>query len=913
MIKRIAQLLLALFLLVLAALIIIPNLYKSRLLQELQTAINSELNATLHFSDASLSLFHDFPNLSLEVEELSLTGTQEFAADTLFQTEKLSFTLSLTELLIRQNAQVEKIELLKPNLKAIVLENGQSNWEAMMEAGLSEPDTSSTSSGSGEFTLKQFLLHQAKISYTDHQSKLYFETAETDLSLQFHLKETIMDLLLDLSMKNLNLQASSMNLLSNATIDYSAGIEFDTEAFRFQFNENHAKINEFPLSLNGWIAMPNESIDMDLEVEIPSTEIKPLLSLLPPEFRADFNQIEAMGTLSFLLMAKGTYLDEQLPAFRAELKVANGFIQYPDLPQAINRLELDFVASNPGGTADQTHLNLKNLELLIGQNPLQARFTLTQALSDPNIDLYWNTNLQLEDFRSAMPLTNEVLEGNLTSEMEIRGKLSDWEQNRLENLYAQGSLSLKNFLFQTDELPHSIQIPQAEAELGTRNLIVRQALLQLGESDLEIQANLSNLMPWLLSAQATLYGNIDLKSNYWNADEWMSEDESATPSDTTAMSFVEVPQHIELTGNIKMDQVIYDQMTLGQVRGNLSIKDQRISVLPFELELFKAHVQLQGFYQSSASKQADLNMKFTIDGMEIEPAVKQFSNLGRLAPILAYTQGSIDAELQLTTEFDSLMNMNLDRTESSGLLRSNQLRIVQNNLFERLATISGREELREPELKNIQVRYRIENGNLFVEPVRWRILNRELEYSGNHYLAGTIDSRLLIPIPLNEAIGLLPELENNLPAEWLPTTNVPLYIHLEGPLNQPEFRFSLKESSKSGKEIIQNQVDKQIDKQKEALEKKAREILRKAEEQKKKVLEQADRAAKKLIQEADLQAEKLIREASNKSLLEKKLAEKAAQKIRDEARKKANDLKREANSQAEAIMNKAAKEVENLS
>jgi uncharacterized protein involved in outer membrane biogenesis len=86
--KGIAILLVALILLI----IFIPIIFKGKINQIVKEQANANLNAKLEFADLSLSLIRSFPALSVRIDELSLSGINEFENDTLvkfnyFQTD----------------------------------------------------------------------------------------------------------------------------------------------------------------------------------------------------------------------------------------------------------------------------------------------------------------------------------------------------------------------------------------------------------------------------------------------------------------------------------------------------------------------------------------------------------------------------------------------------------------------------------------------------------------------------------------------------------------------------------------------------------------------------------------------------------------------------------------------------------
>ena len=61
----------------------LPFLFSDRIAARVKTEVNSALEARVDWHGAGLSLFGDFPNLTLRLDDLSIAGKRLFAGDTL--------------------------------------------------------------------------------------------------------------------------------------------------------------------------------------------------------------------------------------------------------------------------------------------------------------------------------------------------------------------------------------------------------------------------------------------------------------------------------------------------------------------------------------------------------------------------------------------------------------------------------------------------------------------------------------------------------------------------------------------------------------------------------------------------------------------------------------------------------------
>lgn len=117
--KRILQGSLITILSLLILLITIPFLFKDKIVKMVVSGINKNINATLTYKDTDISLFTNFPHISLIISDIAVTNKEPFLGDTLFAAEKLYANMKITTLFKKENEAIE--------LQSIATKNGQIN------------------------------------------------------------------------------------------------------------------------------------------------------------------------------------------------------------------------------------------------------------------------------------------------------------------------------------------------------------------------------------------------------------------------------------------------------------------------------------------------------------------------------------------------------------------------------------------------------------------------------------------------------------------------------------------------------------------------------------------------------------------------------------------------------------------
>ena len=131
-----------------AAAALVPMLFKDKIKQALDKEIAKNINATVIYEtdDVSLSLFRDFPNMSLGVENLMVVGQDSFATDTLAKIPSFRMGLDLMSVIGGNQLKINNIKLENPTIRLLVLKSGKANWDIFIPDTATTADTDTTAS-----------------------------------------------------------------------------------------------------------------------------------------------------------------------------------------------------------------------------------------------------------------------------------------------------------------------------------------------------------------------------------------------------------------------------------------------------------------------------------------------------------------------------------------------------------------------------------------------------------------------------------------------------------------------------------------------------------------------------------------------------------------------------------------------
>ncbi len=938
--KRLLLILGLLILLLVGTAIAVPFLFKGKLLDMAKATANKELNARVDFNnDISLSIFRDFPNLSLGIKELSVVGVNEFEGDTLAYMGSFYAELDLMSVIGGDQIHIQKIDLEDALIQAIILKDGKANWDITKPSEETETDTADAESGEFSLDLQSYSFKNCRIIYDDRQGDMYAELINFNHEGEGDFTQDDFMLKTFTTVDELSYIMEGVPYASRLNTEITCNLNINLPGMRFGFEENSFRFNALEIGLDGFIAMPEDKVEMDLKLDSKETSFKEILSLIPALYTRDFEEMKVSGTTALNLSAKGVYdgVLESYPAFDLGLMVKDAQLNYPDLPESLNNIQIDLKVNNPGGSLNSTKVDLKNMHFEFGKEPFDMKLIMTQPMTDPNIDFAAKGRLLLDRMKKLIPLSEGTeLAGMLEVDAAVKGKVSSFTSGEdYESLNASGILKMKNLKYVDSEMPGPFKMDTLHMAMSPKSVVINTLQGGLGNSDFSMKGEVSNFIPYALTDDAVLKGGLELESGLLDINYLMAgaEEQSETPKpeDTAALETIEVPANLDLKLAItRIDKVLYDNLVLTNVKGTALVKDSRIDLSDVQVNAFGGEIGLNGSY--STKEKASTSMKLKLAQVDVKQLYDYTVTVQKLAPIAKYLTGKINAELDLGTDLDEHMSPKLSSITSNGFLQTTEAILSDFTPMLSLSEKLNLNQLKEIALTNTNVSFEVLDGKVWLKkPVDFKAGAIQVHVLEEGYT--TFDQLLNYKMKLDvprSAFGsgasavlnsLLSEV-NKSGTSFKPSDVIEVNALLGGTITNPKITTSLKELKQSAVDQVKDEVKKVIDDKKEEVKKKVEDtkadLIAKAEAKGDALIAEAKvkgdqlRAeAKKqgdaLIAEADKQAQKLMDEAGNNPL-KKKGAQVAGDKLKKEAREKADALNAKADKEARDLVAKAEAE-----
>jgi hypothetical protein len=909
------------FLLLLIMVIIAPFIFKDKLVQLVKDEANQNLNAKVDFGDFDLTLFSSFPDFRFKIQNVSVINIEPFAGDTLAYIKELSFDLNIKSVISGDKYQINSLIIDEPKINGIVMHDGKANWDiakpSVDTTAATPVDTSAT-----KFAMKLNALEikHANITYNDMQGNMLAVLKDLNYTLSgdFTQDNFVLSNLLEIAETSFDM--GGIGYLTKVKVHGKADLDMDMPNMKFTFKENELGLNDLGLSFDGFVSMPKEDIGMDLKFAAKQTEFKSILSLIPSVYTKDFSTVKTEGKLALNGMAKGTLhtstdgKSDTYPSFEINLGIAQAMFKYPSLPKAVNNINIDVHVENKKDYLDATTIDVNKFHVEMAGNPINMWAHVKTPISDPDLSAEIKGMINLASVKEFVPLEKgDEMSGIVKADIAAAGRMSSIDKKEYDKFKLSGVLEIDQMNYKTATLPYDVLLNVMKLNFTNQFVELAAFDAKMGKSDIKAQGKIDNFMQYIFK-DSLIVGHFNMQSNLMDLNQLMSssttETATAKPAaaDTAAMTVVEVPGNIDFVLNADIKQMLYDNLVIDNMNGNIQIKKKKVDMTNLKLGVLGGNVLMNGFYETTNPKKPSVNMSFKVDNFDIQKTFNAFNTVQKLAPIGKYAKGMFTATLEnFKADLDSKMEPVLSTIHGNGVLKTNSVEISGFEPFAKLADALKIQKLKNLTLQNVNADYEFKDGRVALRsPVKVKIDKMSADITGSTGFDQTIDYNWKMDVPTEMfgsqantmVAGLLGQASSAAGTTISMPKSVKVNVGFGGTVTKPTVKTGMK-----GGEVGATVKDQLVNTAKDKANEEAQKILADAQAQVDKIKAETQVTVDKLKADGYAEADKLVEQASNP--LAKIAAKKAAELAKKEVDKKAQKALDESDARCNKILEDA--------
>lgn len=786
-----------LLVLLVAAAVVLPIIFKDDIKSAIDKAIAKNVNADVVFdvNNFSLTVFRNFPNITAEIKELGVFNRAPFEGEHLFVVERMDVEINLKDVLFGDQIRLKGITLVNPQINVKVLPDGRANYDITYPSA----DTTSATQEPSKFSfgIDHWEVMGGNLVYDDKSIPYFLSLKGLHHTGSGDFTQDVFDLKTHTIADTVDTSMGNMQFLNHKRAELDAVISISEDISKFTFKENKARINDFDMSFDGWFKMNPDNYGMDISFKSPQNSFKSLLSLVPGMYTKDFGKVETKGDLSFAGFVKGTYSEKQMPAFNVNLKVNDAMFKYPDLPTPVSNINMDLLIDNKDGVMNNTVVDLKRLHLDLGSNPVDARMRIENLRNYP-MDGSMRATLNMADITKMVPMPGVEMKGMVSVKASVKG-VYDSLKKILPAV--EGSMSMNDFRYVTKDLP-SVTISKAAASLDPKKVELSAMTGMLGKSDFDVTGTFSNYIGYAMKNEV-LKGTMKYNSKLLDLNEFMTDSgKPAATADTASLSVIPIPKNIDFTMQSAVGTVKMMDYTLTNASGAVILKDGLANLSGLKFNMLGGAFAMNGTYNPTDIKHPKYDFDLKIQGLSIQQAASSFSMVKTYAPVAGLVNGNFSTDFKINGELTSKMMPNLATVNGAGLIKIAEAAMTQSKLVAGISSLTNLSNTDQVTLKDVLMTASIANGRLSVKPFDVKFGSYATTISGSTGLDQSIDYSIKMMVPAGQMGAQLQGLVNQYSGTTKPTDKIPVTIGLGGTFKDPKTKIIGTEQKEQVKEAV---------------------------------------------------------------------------------------------------------------
>ncbi|WP_310558655.1 AsmA-like C-terminal region-containing protein [Flavobacterium sp.] len=809
MTKKILKIVGIVFVLIIGTLFAAPYLFKDQIKAKISQAINEKVDAKISFADADLSLFKNFPNANVTIQELVIINKAPFEGDTLVSLGELNLQLSIKELFKgeKETMNIDGISSKNGLINIIFNKDGIGNYDIALKDDKKDDGKSKPLS----LKIQEYKIENFQFRYFDEKSKvkMVIDSLNHEGTGDFAAQKLDLD---TKSTAKIVLSMDKINYMKNISISLDAVLGIDLKNSKYTFKQNKALINQLPIELDGFIQMVDGGQEYDLTFKTPTSSFKNFLGLIPAAYASSLANVKTTGDFTVVGFAKGLYSDTTVPKFNIKIASNNASFQYPNLPKSVRNIVIDTKIINETGILNDTYVNLDKLSFAIDQDIFNAKANIRNITVNPLVDAALKGTINLANVSKAYPIKlSKPLSGILKADVTTKFDMQSVEKSQYANINNAGTMSLSGFNY-ADENGKTMTISNALVQFNPSEVNLKQFNATTGKSDISFTGVLENFYGFMFKNQE-LKGNFDMNSKQLAVDDFMTTGEE-TPGDAKKAAPMKIPAFLNCTLTAKANTVLYDNLTLKEVSGKLIVKDEKVSLQNVKTSIFGGTIGVNAAV-STKGKVPVFDMNLNLNQVDIAQSFTQLDMLKKIAPIAGIIDGKINSTIKVNGNLDAIEltpDLNSITGDLLGQLLSTTVNAKNSTLLNSLGSNLKFLDVSKLNLNDLKAALTFKDGKVNVKPFDIKYQDIKATVGGSHGFDQSMNYNLKFDVPAKylgtEANALMAKLS---PADAAKLQSIPINATLLGNFTNPKITTDIKSAvTKLTTQLVNQQKDRLV-------------------------------------------------------------------------------------------------------
>ena len=489
-----------------------------------------------------------------------------------------------------------------------------------------------------------------------------------------------------------------------------------------------------------------------------NSKIKSKLDL---EFLSNALQIpnfKVAGNLDADVISKGTYnkKEKTFPVTDGRFEIKNGFIQTVFYPKPIQNINLKANFKSPTSEFKDASFILSPANFTFEGEPFNLNASF-KNFDDINYDIKAKGTLNVARIYKVFSQKGLDVDGFIKANLSLVGKQSDASNGRIDNLKNSGTLEVKNIKTTSTYLAKPFLIKNGMFTFYQDKMRFSNFIGKYGTSDISMNGNLENVINFVLSENQILKGNFTLTSNYLNVNEFIPTTTSL-PQDGTEKKeipmVIQVPKHLNVSVATHALKTQYDDITIANLKGNLTIQNGSLKLSNGSLDIIGANAKMDAFYKNEGTQKAFFDYKINASEFDIKRAYNEIKMFREIVTAAESAEGIVGLNYSIKGILNNQMEPIMPSLVGSGTLSVKKVKMKGFKLLNVVSAKTENPDIKDPDISKVDIKTNIKNNIVTIDRFKFKVAGFRLRFEGQTSLDGKLNLKMRIGLPPLGILGI---------------------------------------------------------------------------------------------------------------------------------------------------------------
>lgn len=609
--------------------------YSDTIKASVVSEVNKTLSAQVHVGDIQISAFKNFPQVSVNFEQVSIEESYPVHDSALAVLEEVSLTLDIWDVL-RKEYRIKGLKISNGYLSLGTDGKGNDNF-SIFKSDSSTNDTAST-----QLSFEKINLHHLNILYTQSDDRYQFEVSKLACTGNFS------DAVFDANLKGdvlTEIVIDKKSIFKPKLVKLNSDLIVDQNDELLKFQETFLGIEDLAFGINGnWsIGKGNHG---KIEIETRDAEIKKLLSLLPGDIK---NRVEDYGSAGVLRLKAS--LDKKAGKdidIRAKFGVDNGSLYLKEFREGLSSIRLDGEMRYNG---KQEFIHLKKFEARLMEDLVKGSIRM-DGFDDPFLSVFMLGDFNLANLKRIADLGDyNDSKGKVLADISLKGKLSELKDpKKYRSIFLDGKIKGEQLNIGADSLENKLTDVNTFIELKASDCSIHRLEATWNGQRIQIQGQAKNYLAYLFNEEELkILGRLKANSLHF---ENPKTEQTKTSTDTNGFS---LPPRVSMEAEVEIGKLSFEKFEATEITGRAALTANRLDIRRLRFKSCEGEVSLDGNWTKKADGNQPVVIKANLHKVNIQRLFYEMDNFAQAEitdkNLKGSLSGNVDAGFFLDRDF----------------------------------------------------------------------------------------------------------------------------------------------------------------------------------------------------------------------------------------------------------------------